>query len=170
MNGEYIRKKSIDEIYDLFTDWIKFTNNEELIKNWDKEVLKKAISLEHEKIKLLKDIPSLVEFFFKEHVEFAQEAVNKVFLSDKNKDSAKLVLTESIDRLAKESSFAADALEQYARNFAAEKAIKAGQVFHPIRVAISGRTQGPSLFHMMEVFGRDEVIKRIKECVDKYFK
>ena len=170
MNGEYIRKKSIDEIYDLFNDWIKFTNNEELIKNWDKEVLKKAIALEHEKIKLLKDIPSLVEFFFKEHVEFDQEAVNKVFLSDKNKDSAKLVLTESIDRLAKEPSFAADALELYARNFAAEKAIKTGQVFHPIRVAVSGRTQGPSLFHMMEVFGRDEVIKRIKECVDKYFK
>ncbi len=170
MNGEYIRKKSIEEIYDLFTDWIKFTNNEDLIKNWDKEVLKKAIALEHEKIKLLKDIPSLVEFFFKEHVEFDQEAVNKVFLSEKNKDSAKLVLTESIDRLAKEPSFAADALEQYARNFAAEKAIKTGQVFHPIRVAISGRTQGPSLFHMMEVFGRDEVIKRIKECVDKYFK
>lgn len=154
----------------MFLDWIDFTGQQSIIENWDKELLKRAITLEHEKIKLLKDIPSLVEFFFKKHVEFDQEAVNKVFLSDKSKDSAKLVLTESIERLKQEPLFTAESLELYARNFATEKAIKTGQVFHPIRVAISGRTQGPSLFHMMEVFGRDEVIKRISECVDTYFK
>ncbi|MEA5000589.1 MAG: glutamate--tRNA ligase [Endomicrobiaceae bacterium] len=169
MNGEYIRKKSADEIYDLFMDWIYYTKQENIVEKWDKVLLKKAISLEHEKIKLIKDIPSLVDFFFKD-VVFDEAATAKVFLSEKAKDSAKLVLNESLNRLPAEQSFTADSLELFARNIAAEKGIKTGQVFHPIRVAVSGRTQGPSLFHMMEVMGKDEVLKRIKTAVDKYFK
>lgn len=169
MNGEYIRKKSVDEIYDLFMDWIKFTKQESIIENWDKTLLKKAIELEHEKIKLIKDIPALVEFFFKE-LEFDETAVNKVFLSEKTRDSAKIVLTETLNRLPKEEFFTPESLEQFARNLAVEKEIKTGQVFHPIRVAVSGRTQGPSLFHMMEVMGKDEVLKRIQLTIDKYFK
>ncbi|MDD2524439.1 MAG: glutamate--tRNA ligase, partial [Endomicrobiaceae bacterium] len=169
MNGEYIRKKSVDEIYDLFMDWIKFTQQESIIENWDKTLLKKAIELEHEKIKLIKDIPALVEFFFKE-LEFDETAVNKVFLSEKTRDSAKVVLTETLNRLPKEELFTPESLEQFARNLAIEKEIKTGQVFHPIRVAVSGRTQGPSLFHMMEVMGKDEVLNRIQLTINKYFK
>ena len=169
MNGEYIRKKSVDEIYDLFMDWIKFTQQESIIENWDKTLLKKAIELEHEKIKLIKDIPALVEFFFKE-LEFDETAVNKVFLSEKTRDSAKIVLTETLNRLPKEELFTPESLEQFARNLAVEKEIKTGQVFHPIRVAVSGRTQGPSLFHMMEVMGKDEVLNRIQLTINKYFK
>ncbi|MHB9154500.1 MAG: glutamate--tRNA ligase, partial [Endomicrobiales bacterium] len=47
--------------------------------------------------------------------------------------------------------------------------LKAGQVFHPWRVAVSGRTTGPSLFHMMEVLGKQETVRRIKVCVSKFF-
>ncbi len=169
LNGEKIRSKSIDEVYGLFMDWLKYTGNEKLIESWDKELLKKAMVLEHDKIKLLSDIPSLVDFFFTKEVDYKEEAVNKTLLSEKSKESARIVLEESINRLPNQSDFSAAALEQYARDLAAEKEIKTGQVFHPIRVAISGRTQGPSLFHMMEVMGKDEVVRRIEACYNKFF-
>ena len=35
MNGEYIRSKSDQEIYDLFIDWIEYTNQQDLIKDWE---------------------------------------------------------------------------------------------------------------------------------------
>ena len=50
-----------------------------------------------------------------------------------------------------------------------EKGIKNGQVFHPLRVAVSGRTTGPSLFHMMEVMGKAEVLRRIKAALARFF-
>lgn len=170
MQGEYIRKKTPQQVYDLFMVWIEQTNNQKIVKNWDKALIQKGIELEHEKIKLLKDIPALIDFFFDKEVKFSDEAVNKVFLSDKSKDTAKLVLTESAARLKGLPEFTAEKLELYARDLATEKGIKNGQVFHPLRVAVSGRTQGPSLFHMLEVFGRDEVVKRINTALDKYFK
>jgi glutamyl-tRNA synthetase len=170
LNGEKIRSKTPDQIYALFVDWLKYTNDEKLIDNWDVELLKKAIVLEHDKIKLLKDIPHLVDFFFTKYVDYNEEAVQKVFLSDKLKDSAKLVLMESVSRLNNQDDFSSDALEQYARNLASERNIKTGQVFHPIRVAISGRTQGPSLFHIMELMGKEEVIRRISIAINRFFK
>lgn len=169
LNGEKIRSKSNDELYDLFIDWIKYTGNEGIIEGWDKEKLKKAIVLEHDKIKLLSDIPKLVDFFFVDEVEYMEEAVNRTLLSDKSKETAKMVLEESVERLAKQEDFSAAALEEYARSLAEEKGIKTGQVFHPLRVAVSGRTQGPCLFQMLSLIGKDEVIKRIQECMKRYF-
>jgi len=167
LNGEKIRAKTPRQIYDLFMDWLKYTNNETIIENWDKGLLKQAMALEHDKIKLLKDIPSLVDFFFVKDVIFDDEAVKKVF--EKSKDTAGLVLKESAQRLQDQPDFSADALEKYARDLATEKGLGTGKVFHPVRVAISGRTQGPSLFHMMEVMGKDEVVRRINACIQKYF-
>jgi len=41
--------------------------------------------------------------------------------------------------------------------------VKAGQLIHPCRVAISGQTVGPSLYHMLEVLGRGRVLGRLKK-------
>jgi glutamyl-tRNA synthetase len=170
LNGEKIRSKTPQEIYYLFVDWLKYTNNETLISDWDENLLKQAIALEHDKIKLLKEIPSLLDFFFVKEVDYKEDAVMKTLLNEKSKVSAEMVLVESANRLLEKEDFSANALEQYARDLAKDKEIKTGQVFHPLRVAISGRTQGPSLFHMMELMGKNEVIRRINIAINKFFK
>jgi glutamyl-tRNA synthetase len=169
LNGEKIRSKTPQQVYELFIDWLKYTGNEKLTEAWDVELLKKALILEHDKIKLLKDIPSLVGFFFTKDVDYDEEAVKKTFLSEKSKDIAKLVLNESAVRLLNQCDFSAISLERYARGLAAWKNIKTGQVFHPIRVAISGRMQGPGLFQMMEVMGKEDVVRRINVAIKKFF-
>jgi glutamyl-tRNA synthetase len=171
LNGEKIRSKTPEEIYSLFVDWLKkYTNNESLISDWDNNLLKQAIALEHDKIKLLKEIPDLVSFFFVKDIDYKEEAIVKTFLNEKSKLVAEMVLAESAKRLLLKEDFSSEALEQYARDLAKEKEIKTGQVFHPLRVAISGRTQGPSLFHMMELMGKEEVVRRINITVNKFFK
>lgn len=169
LNGEKIRSKNPEQIYELFIDWLNYTGNDKLIECWDTELLKKAIFLERDKIRLLKDIPSLVDFFFTKDVDYKEDAVQTVFLSDKLKSIVKFVLTESSIRLSNHQDFSAISLEKYARDLAIEKNIKTSQVFHPIRVAISGRKQGPSLFHMMEIMGKEEVVRRINVAINKFF-
>ncbi|MCX5782734.1 MAG: glutamate--tRNA ligase [Elusimicrobia bacterium] len=166
MNGEYIRKKSPKQLTEIFFQWLKVTNLEEKIKGLDRTLIEKTITLEQEKTKLLSNIPELIDFFFKDAVEYKEEAVSKVFKTE----TAKTVLEGSIAKLQNITDFKADILEKLARDLAQEKGIKAGQVFHPIRVAISGRTQGPSLFHMMEVMGKETVLKRINFALEKFFK
>lgn len=165
MNGEYIRKKAAPELIKAFFDWVSVTGKQDMIGSWDRTLVEKTITLEQDKAKLLSDITGLIDFFFVNNVEYRSEAVEKVFKTQ----TAKAVIEESIARLLKQSDFSAPALEQWARDLAAEKGFKAGQVFHPIRVAISGRTQGPSLFHMMEIMGKDETVRRMQVCLTKFF-
>ncbi|MDR0485260.1 MAG: glutamate--tRNA ligase, partial [Elusimicrobiota bacterium] len=170
LNGEKIRSKTPEEVYEIFLNYLKETAQEHLIENWDSGVLKQAVSLEREKIKTLKDIYGLVDFFFVKEVIYQEEAVSKVFLSDKNRESAKIVLGAFLEKTASLDGFGAEDLEKLCRNLAEENNLKTGQVFHPIRVAVSGRTQGPSLFHLLELLGKDESMRRIKTALEKFFK
>ena len=44
---------------------------------------------------------------------------------------------------------------------------KTGDCVHPARVAVSGRTVGPSLYHMLEVMGKERVLKRFDRMLAK---
>lgn len=59
------------------------------------------------------------------------------------------------------SDFSHSAIEQECRRMAEEKSLKAGQIIHPTRMAISGKTSGAGLFEMMEVLGKDKVVERM---------
>ena len=41
----------------------------------------------------------------------------------------------------------------------------AGKVIHPTRLALSGRTEGPGLFEMILVLGRDRCVERLRAFV-----
>ena len=43
-----------------------------------------------------------------------------------------------------------------------------GPWVHPIRVAVSGRTEGPGLFEMLELLGRDRTVARLRKAAEKY--
>jgi glutamyl-tRNA synthetase len=170
INAEKIRLKTIHQLCELFIDWLKYINNEKLIKNWNIEILKKAMLLEKNKIKLLKDIPYLVDFFFKKEVEYEKDALDKIFLQNKFKNNTKNILKDVIVRLRDSKDFSSNSLEKHLRTLAMEKSIKTQEVFHSIRIAITGRTKGPSLFHMMELMGAKEVIRRLNMIIEKFFK
>jgi len=38
-----------------------------------------------------------------------------------------------------------------------------------LRVAVSGKTTGPGLFHMMELLGKEAVLARIKTALSRFF-
>ena len=54
------------------------------------------------------------------------------------------------------SSQAADELE-----------VKVRVLVHPIRLACTGKKVGPSLFHLMEVLGKERVLQRIDVILER---
>jgi glutamyl-tRNA synthetase len=47
---------------------------------------------------------------------------------------------------------------------AKERNLKASQIIHPTRMAISGKTSGAGLFEMMEVLGKTKVVERMRKA------
>ncbi len=58
----------------------------------------------------------------------------------------------------------ADALEAAVRAYAEGAGAKLGDVAQPLRAALTGRTESPGLFEVMEVLGRDETLARIGDA------
>ncbi len=159
MNGEYIRKTSLARLTDLALPFIEKAGIN--IQGVERERLEKIIGLEQEKYRLLTEVPDLIRFFFEEPV-FEQEALDKVFA----KPEAKAVLTGIAQVYEALPEFTDTALETAARAYAKENGYKAGQIFHPVRVAVSGRTHGPTLFKMLEYMGRETVLARLRKAVE----
>jgi len=47
-----------------------------------------------------------------------------------------------------------------------EPGLKAGQVFHPLRVAVSGRTENPTLLKMPEYMGKPKILGRLEKTLE----
>ena len=157
MNGDYIRQLSPKELYDAAKPFIDEAG---IAKGVDEETLTKVILLEQEKYKTLKEIPGLIEFFFNP-VKYDEEAINKVFKTPTAKQAIELM----IKCYGAAPDFKAETLETIARAKAKESGLKTGQVFHPLRVAVSGRTNGPTLFKMLEYLGKDLVLQRLQDVL-----
>ena len=158
MNGEYIRQTPVDQLVELAKPFLEKAG----LIGLPGPDLARVVALEHEKFKLLSDIPTLIEFFYKS-VVFDSKAFDKVLKAP----GAKQVLLDLAEVLGSFSPFEDKALDARIRQFVTDKALKPGQVFHPVRVAVSGRTEGPTLFLMLEIMGRDMVVARLKEAAAK---
>lgn len=151
MNGEYLRKLSPKDLFEKAKPFLEKAG----LMGENPEMLFKAVAIEQEKYKLLSEIPGLIDFFFRD-VVFDEKSVEKVLL----KEGAAVVLEKLAKDLAGLADWKEPALEARIRAFCDTNGYKPGQVFHPIRVAVSGRQQGPTLFGMLELLGKDKVIAR----------
>ncbi|MFN0117998.1 MAG: glutamate--tRNA ligase [Elusimicrobiota bacterium] len=162
MNGVYIRNLTKDELLDK--TWPFFVEAGLVSEKADealKHYIHAALMLEQEKLVLLSDAPGLVDFFLKTEVVFDPESFEKVL----KKEGAKNILEGIFDVFSASPTLTTENTEKMCRDYAQNNNLKTGQVFHPVRVAVSGRTKGPSLFHMLEVLGKERVLDRIKKAL-----
>ena len=57
--------------------------------------------------------------------------------------------------------FEEQGLERLLRRLTEDFSLSSSEVFHPLRVALTGRMKGPGLFELAGVLGKEEVIRRI---------
>jgi glutamyl-tRNA synthetase len=128
------------------------------------EKMRQITPLIQERIKLLKDVQTVADFFFAEKLAPYDAAE----LIPKKGDAAlaKRVLERAREVLAG-AGFTHDGLEAALRGAAEGLGIKAGQMFEPVRVAVCGRKTAPPLFGTLEALGRETALERIAEAIAK---
>ena len=151
MNGEYIRSMPLARFLELARP---FTDGRD-----DPTVL----GLVKEKIKLLKELPEWTNYFFTEDYPFDQEAVKKSCSAPQTGER----LTKLAEAFAAVPAWNAAGLEAALKALAAQLGVKTGELIHPCRVAVSGKSAGPSLYHMLEVLGRDRVLARLRRAAER---
>jgi glutamyl-tRNA synthetase len=130
----------------------------------DLDKLRKITPLIQERMKLLRDVQTVADFFFIDQLPPYDPAE----LIPKKGDAAmaKTVLQKAHTVLAT-AEFTHDGLESALRAASVELGIKAGQMFEPVRVAVCGRKTAPPLFGTLEVLGRETSVARIAQAIQK---
>jgi glutamyl-tRNA synthetase len=119
--------------------------------------------LVQERAKTLSEVPSLVDFFFSDVLEYESS-----LLSGKLEEGqANVVLNKTLQALADIGGWRAGDLEAVIRPLADGLGQKAGPFFSVLRVAFTGRTASPPLFETMEVLGRERCMARLKAALDR---
>lgn len=158
INGQYVANMPLDRFRELALPFMEKSG----IDFQESMYLDSVLAIVKEKVKLFADVPDWVGYFFTEDFPFEEAAVKK-----------RLAPVGALDHLAKlGASFAAiapadwtaDNLQKALEVTAAALGIKTGELIHPARVAVSGRSVGPSLYHMLEVMGQDRVLARFAKA------
>ena len=162
MNASYIRNmdsKKLNEI--IFKQVSKPIENKGLgIK--DKTQIEKLTPLIKERLKNINDASYLLNYFFYDNLE-----INSDQLIPKNtsKESIIIGLQKSTELLQGIENLEPEILEGKFRVLADNLGLKAGQLFFPIRIALTGRKESPPLFHTMEALGKEKSIERIDKAI-----
>ncbi len=69
-------------------------------------------------------------------------------------------------RLADVVTWNVEALENAVRTYAEFAGIKLGKAAQPLRAALTGRVVSPSIFEVIEILGRDEVLGRLDDALN----
>lgn len=160
LNGEYWRGLTEQQRFDFSKNYL--AHKGALPAGTDEKYLAAVLQIVHEKIKLGRDLISWTKPFLTEEFEYDQKAMDKTFATP---DAAKL-LAELQSRYAALTEFTAQSTEAELKKLVAEKGVKVGALVHPCRLGVSGVSVGPSLYHMLEVLGKDRVIRRIQRTLD----
>lgn len=81
--------------------------------------------------------------------------------------AARQLLSDMRGALAAGNDFTAGGIEQTLKSFSSEKGLKLGKVAMPLRCALTGTTNSPSIFHVAEILGKDEVLARLDDIIPK---
>jgi glutamyl/glutaminyl-tRNA synthetase len=130
----------------------------------DEAYLLSVLEIVKEKIKLFKDVPDWIGYFFREDFPLDPESVEKTL----NKSGAIDRLSRLREQFAGVEDWRATALESALKQLATEIGCKTGELVHPARVAVSGRSIGPSLYEMLEIMGKSRVLQRMDRVLQKY--
>jgi glutamyl-tRNA synthetase len=127
------------------------------------DAVRAVTALLKDRIEFLAQAPELMSFFFTDDLE----AYDPALLIPKKTEPAEAltILQAARDTIATLDVTDEAGTEARLRTLADEIGVKAGNLFMPIRVAATGRTQSPSLFETLRVIGNDRLRARLDQAV-----
>lgn len=100
-----------------------------------------------------------------EEISYAPDAVEKVL---KKNNEGVAVLRDLKDILAKLDQWTHDSIEAAVKAYCDAKQLGLGKVAQPIRVAVSGGTISPPIFHSLTFIGKPATLARIDRCLKQF--
>lgn len=163
MNGVYIRELSLEELYELalpFWQEAGFVSQE--ITDSERDFMRRILKELQARVKLLKEVAEQARFFFDEDFEYDEKAVRKILSGADIKD----ILTYIYESVSVVPELTEEHLRPIFRAGMEKFGTKMGALIQPIRVAVTGTGVSPGIYEVLELLGKERVLRRIKYTLE----
>jgi glutamyl-tRNA synthetase len=161
LNGEYARELSDEKFYQLAVARLKLSGVK--LDDYPEKYVRAALQTCKGKINTFDELPAYCGFYFTDDFDYDPQSAAKHFTPE-NKPR----LTAVRDSLTSLEKFGAAEIEAALKSTAAKLGIKLGAIVHPTRLAATGSNVGPSLYHLLEVLGKEKVLARIDRALSTF--
>jgi len=160
LNFEHLRRKPDLEVLNMLRNEIEksgYTNS-----NYSDEYLVMVISSMKERVSFVKEYLTKSPYFFSAPDQYDEKVIQKRW----KEDSVDLLKKLSA-RLKSLSNPTKEDYENELNNTASESGAGIGKIIHPLRLAVSGMGEGPGVFDILFVIGKEETLRRINTAIQK---
>ncbi len=193
INGFYIRKKSTQKITELCLPYLVeagliqpiFESNQHLVgigpvelkevylitatkERIAFETLEKIIEIYKERLKFLSEIPELVDFFFKDKLDYPKNLLLWKEMDEKGLQKALGTLKTALTGV-EECVWTKDNLQTILTQLAAKTGPEGdrGYLLWPLRAALSGKQASAGPFEIAQILCKEKTLKRIQQAEAK---
>ncbi len=156
LNGWYLRNADLDEVTDLFADFLEREAVEIEVPH-DRAWLRRIVESQRERTTTLKEMAEKSHYFFREEIELDEKAARKhlrpVVLEPLR------ALREAIAALPE--PITAEAVKPPFEAILAAHDLKMGKLAQPARVALTGGGISPGIFDVVEIVGKQRCLARL---------
>ena len=158
LNGEYAHELSDERFQELARNALTASGIK--LENFADDYIRSALETCKGKINTFDELPAYCGFYFNDDFEYNAEGVAKHFTAE---NRPRLLAVR--DAFAGLEKFNAAEIEATLKATAARLGLKPAVLIHPTRLAVTGSNAGPSLYHLLEVLGKEKVLARIDRAL-----
>lgn len=159
MNGQHIRTLSLEDLYERVTNfWPAAVADASEVEK------KSVLALVQDRLKTLKDLPILTEYFFSEPTPNWDMVSDNKQLKKLTEEEVKALLQAAHDILAS-TEFTPEAVQESLNTLLEQTGQKPGILFSLVRLAVSWAPFSPALNDMLAALGKETTLARLTSAI-----
>ncbi|MBU1061415.1 MAG: glutamate--tRNA ligase [Candidatus Omnitrophica bacterium] len=153
LNGEHIRKLELDQFIEMASSFVK----SDCAPEW----FRKFAQLYKGRVKTFVEFKEELDIFISEELHYRDEDIEK-FLK---KQGVLGILKLAKERMEKIEEFLPEKIEKEMRALVEELNLKGGDLIHPLRVAVTGKSVSAGIFEVLALLGKEKTIQRLGRVI-----
>jgi glutamyl-tRNA synthetase len=158
LNGEYVRELPNERFQSLARVALGKAGMD--TTKFPEDYVRAALDTCQGKFRIFSELPAYGGFYFTDEISYQPEGVAKHFIPENKPRLQKLR-----EAFAGLETFDATSIETSLKATATGLGIKTGALVHPTRLAVTGSNAGPSLYHLIEILGKEKVLARLDRAL-----
>ncbi len=158
MNAEHLRNLPDIELLEMFRQELGRSGYPDFSK--DTKRLNLIIEAMKERVSFVSEFITSCRYFYEAPTEYEQKSIDKNWHPETSSH-----LNSLMSEFLELDNPGKSEFEKTFTMVCSRLDIPKGKLIHPLRLAVSGQSTGPGIFDILEILGKDEVIKRIDSAI-----